>query len=42
MEHDPFVREGLARFEIVEFRTTCTILPWHPSPIRDAGSADVP
>jgi uncharacterized protein YciI len=22
MQHDPFVREGLARFEIVEFRTS--------------------
>ena len=32
MEEDPFVREGLARFEIVEFRTSL----YHPALARFA------
>jgi uncharacterized protein YciI len=40
MEHDPFVREGLARFEIVEFRTSLH----HPSlaPFADPGTRVAP
>ena len=40
MEQDPFVREGLARFEIVEFRTSLH----HPALARfaDEGTRAVP
>ena len=39
MEHDPFIREGLARFQIVEFRTSLH----HPSlaPFADEGTRAV-
>ncbi len=40
MEHDPFVSEGLARFEIIEFRTSLH----HPTLARfaDPGTRSVP
>jgi uncharacterized protein YciI len=34
MQHDPFIREGLARFEIIEFRTSLH----HPALARFADS----